>query len=1082
MLRGTVIRLELTLWAGISALLRVAILTLPWVAGAQITVTSPSTNVAFRAADDYATQAFQDPWDMNQWTDLGWYTFGVDQPVSNLANLAFSNGLFSATTTSGGPNPPPNFWLLDTYTPGTAPLGKIGSLFPINSAKYRRLLIRMNLAGPGIANPPIPWQFAQLMWSNNTFYQTGGPSASNTFTTYPGWWVYSVDLPTLGVEAGPAWSAAPVDSLRLSPVFLSGINIGVDWVRLVAVDPTLYGTVTWMGSGPVDIFLDNDTNFANGNVGQIATNTTGNSFQFYTGGLPQGAYYVAIRPSGSTGAPSYSPGAWVVSDIPTLTFTAPSPEGSSDDFATVQLNNPWDMNALSDIDNTLNVTGLNIANINAQDEAGDPLGSIRVLAGTTSQNFGDPEIYPLWWPKRGLDYHIDTSRYRILSLKWGTPVSRDLNNGSIGRIVWRVYGETLENVSNDIPLKSLPNTNVIQDVIADMKTLQLETDPGGSPSRTGWNGLVDGFRVKPDEFSNATNFYIQYIKLSALEKANSTYTLRWNYSNLGAAAPTLQLCWDATGSGFAGNLIAQGLNPAAGAYSWNTSLLPNGTYYIYAQLFNGATLMNQTYAKWPIVVDHSYLALPTLALDRTNLSFGAANSGAIVTDPQTVNVTTASGVNWSVSSSSSFVAVSPSSGVGSGAFTVSIVGRALPPSGSVTGQVMVTSSGVNNSPQALNVSATIAPTTQIIGSFDTPVNNTSGVAGAVAVTGWALDGIEVTKVDIWREAVGSEGTGLIYVGDAVFAAGARPDVETGYPNLPLNSRAGWGYLMLTNFLPNNGGSPGLGNGTYRLHAIAHNAAGASVDLGTRTIICDNAHASKPFGTIDTPGQGAAVSGTISNFGWALTQNPYAVPTDGSTITVTVDGVTLGHPVYNNYRQDIANAFPGLANTNGAVGVFNIDTTTLTNGVHTIGWLVYDNAGRGDGIGSRFFTVQNGGAAAMAAPFDTTATTLAPTTMTLRRGFDLYGAEEPLTTDEHGTITVETKQLSRIEVNVGASIGYQLVNGERRPLPTGSTLKDGVFYWQLGPGFLGDFHLVFQRNRSRGGVEEIPANILVRPRM
>ena len=47
-----------------------------------------------------------------------------------------------------------------------------------------------------------------------------------------------------------------------------------------------------------------------------------------------------------------------------------------------------------------------------------------------------------------------------------------------------------------------------------------------------------------------------------------------------------------------------------------------------------------------------------------------------------------------------------------------------------------------------------------------------------------------------------------------------------------------------------------------------------------------------------------------------------------------------------------------ANSNGAVGYYYIDTTTLTNGIHTIGWLVYDNAGRGAGIGSRFFWVQN----------------------------------------------------------------------------------------------------------------------------
>jgi len=136
-----------------------------------------------------------------------------------------------------------------------------------------------------------------------------------------------------------------------------------------------------------------------------------------------------------------------------------------------------------------------------------------------------------------------------------------------------------------------------------------------------------------------------------------------------------------------------------------------------------------------------------------------------------------------------------------------------------SGVITVTAAGVTNSPLQLQVNiANVAPASPY-GSFDTPVNNATGIAGAIAVTGWALDNIEVSKVDIWRERVGSEpgaSNGLVYIGDAVFVDGARPDVETAYPNAPFNYRAGWGYLMLTNGLPNNGGSPGPGNGTYKI--------------------------------------------------------------------------------------------------------------------------------------------------------------------------------------------------------------------------------------------------------------------------
>jgi hypothetical protein len=74
--------------------------------------------------------------------------------------------------------------------------------------------------------------------------------------------------------------------------------------------------------------------------------------------------------------------------------------------------------------------------------------------------------------------------------------------------------------------------------------------------------------------------------------------------------------------------------------------------------------------------------------------------------------------------------------------------------------------------------------------------------------------------------------------------------------------------------------------------------------------------------------------------------------------VYVDGLPLGHPTYNLYRDDIATLFPGYANSNGAVGLFALDTRTLANGLHSIAWSVTDDQGRTDGIGSRFFWVQN----------------------------------------------------------------------------------------------------------------------------
>jgi uncharacterized repeat protein (TIGR01451 family) len=453
--------------------------------------------------------------------------------------------------------------------------------------------------------------------------------------------------------------------------------------------------------------------------------------------------------------------------------------------------------------------------------------------------------------------------------------------------------------------------------------------------------------------------------------------------------------------------------------------------------------------------DSTAIATPTFFVNRTVLNFASANG--IVTSPQTVTVTFTGGggVPWTATSNQANIVVTQGSGTGNGSFQVS--GNAGP-----NGTVTVTAPNANGSPKLIQVNISTPAPGNPFGNFDTPIDNATGVAGAIPVTGWALDNVEVTKVDIWREPVGAEPAGvLINIGDAIFVEGARPDVEALNPKVPFNYRAGWGYQMLTNFLPN-------GNGTFKLHAIAHNKAGIAFDLGTKTIIVDNAHATKPFGTIDTPGQGGTASGNaFVNFGWALCPNPNRIPIDGSTISVIIDGQSVGHPTYNQFRSDIATLFPGYLNSGGAVGYFYVDTTKLSNGVHTISWNVFDNVGHGDGIGSRYFNVFNSGNGSIAEPEEP-----------LPDGRGSEGTRNrAVTVRERLPGVVEIEEVGQLELPLGAISGYQLVNGERRPLPIGSSLKHGVFYWQAGPGFLGEYHLVFER---KDGTES-QVRVKIRPK-
>jgi hypothetical protein len=74
----------------------------------------------------------------------------------------------------------------------------------------------------------------------------------------------------------------------------------------------------------------------------------------------------------------------------------------------------------------------------------------------------------------------------------------------------------------------------------------------------------------------------------------------------------------------------------------------------------------------------------------------------------------------------------------------------------------------------------------------------------------------------------------------------------------------------------------------------------------------------------------------------------------------------------------------------------------------------------------------------------------------------------------GSYLVTMDEVSHIELEIGAVKGYHVINGQTRSLPIGSTLKDGIFYWDAGPGFLGLHELRFEK--PDGTVATVHVNI------
>jgi hypothetical protein len=76
----------------------------------------------------------------------------------------------------------------------------------------------------------------------------------------------------------------------------------------------------------------------------------------------------------------------------------------------------------------------------------------------------------------------------------------------------------------------------------------------------------------------------------------------------------------------------------------------------------------------------------------------------------------------------------------------------------------------------------------------------------------------------------------------------------------------------------------------------------------------------------------------------------------------------------------------------------------------------------------------------------------------------------------------TRRLSPLsDCNISSTCqwqGFQVIGSRLGALPVGSTLdgKKGIFYWQPGPGFVGEYRLVFIKKDQHGNVTR--KNILV----
>ncbi|MGH2523097.1 MAG: hypothetical protein ACRDH2_11390, partial [Anaerolineales bacterium] len=451
-----------------------------------------------------------------------------------------------------------------------------------------------------------------------------------------GWNIYTIDLTQIGRQQGNLNWGGSITGLEL----FTGLNAGgsgaitdvkIDWVRLTP-KPT-GNTVAWSGSwdGPTAtayIFVaptsdgtydlvriyssasqEPAPNIRAPEVIAAGANGISGSYANFPASFPPGPMYVKVGVSDTSAAISPAAGPWQFNLRPDLTFVAPS-YTSGEDYAASRVGNPWDMNDAADISPWANLQS-------APSFAG---GLATATSVTATPNcglpWGDPQLS---LNTQGIP--VDTNYFRYLSVRVKINAPLDFGNGWVSRLLWvndptySVFG-----VTNDLPLYTGWNTFHV-----DLWGNVLDDEIGG---QTGWTTAVPTIlRFDPHEIPPATQFEVDYVKVTANDTANRNSVFRVRYLPADPGA-TFTFYYDADTNPNNGRTPAAeftpppftpgphvvylpvGLKnyptedsdpPGTQIYIWDLTGVAAGTYYLSADVDDGVNTTTW-YSETPVIV------------------------------------------------------------------------------------------------------------------------------------------------------------------------------------------------------------------------------------------------------------------------------------------------------------------------------------------------------------------------------------------------------------------------------------------------------------------------------------------------
>jgi hypothetical protein len=280
-----------------------------------------------------------------------------------------------------------------------------------------------------------------------------------------------------------------------------------------------------------------------------------------------------------------------ISDVPLLVNTAPQMEitepskSSGPEFAVRNFNDSWDFSNVADIQR-VNFSDWSLVN-----------GVLRGLS--FPQSGGDVQVELNLNGRR-----IDTNKYRYMTFKFHLDDSnqapeqqaRDhtlkLAEGWAARVLWWGPGGPGVDHCTQTWLAVEPGTD---DTIytVDMATAPIETGtfeghPACGPQGKPWlQANVTSFRFDPHESGPPLGWALDYLKLTGVHEAPTSLTIRWTSRETDTGqTPTVRLFYSPNNDGTSLTPITT-ITDGATSYTWDTSGIPRGTYYVVGQIDDG---------------------------------------------------------------------------------------------------------------------------------------------------------------------------------------------------------------------------------------------------------------------------------------------------------------------------------------------------------------------------------------------------------------------------------------------------------------------------------------------------------------